>query len=78
MKRLKQKTLADILALPLLYGTASLPQPVWAGDAEQTRSYTFPQTYPDPPSVLSETEAQMGLGPERAEPEAAGEDAEEA
>ncbi len=31
MKRLKKKTLACILALPLVYGTASLPQPVWAG-----------------------------------------------
>ncbi len=31
MKRLKQKTLAYILALPLVYGTASLPQPAWAG-----------------------------------------------
>ncbi len=31
MKRLKQKTLACILALPLVYGTASLPQPAWAG-----------------------------------------------
>ncbi len=38
MNRLKQKTLAYILALPLVYGTASLPQPAWAGDAEQTRS----------------------------------------
>ncbi len=72
MKRRRQKILACILALPLVYGTASLPQPAWAGDAEQTRSYTFPQTYPAPPSVLSETEAQMGLGPRRAEPEAAG------
>ncbi len=35
MKRLRQKTLACILALPLVYGTASLPQPAWAGDAEQ-------------------------------------------
>ncbi len=33
MKRLKQKTLAYILALPLVYGTASLPQPAWAGHA---------------------------------------------
>ncbi len=31
MKRLKQKTLAYILALPLVYGTASLPQSAWAG-----------------------------------------------
>ncbi len=31
MKRLRQKTLAYILALPLVYGTASLPQPAWAG-----------------------------------------------
>ncbi len=31
MKRLKQKTLAYILALPLVYGTASLPQAAWAG-----------------------------------------------
>ncbi len=31
MKQLKRKTLACILALPLLYGTASLPQPAWAG-----------------------------------------------
>ncbi len=31
MKRLKQKTLAYILALPLVYGMASLPQPAWAG-----------------------------------------------
>ncbi len=31
MKRLKQKTLAYILALPLVYGTASLPQPAQAG-----------------------------------------------
>ncbi len=31
MKRLRQKTLACILALPLVYGTASLPQPAWAG-----------------------------------------------
>ena len=35
MKRLKQKTLAYILALPLVYGTASLPQPAWAGGAER-------------------------------------------
>ncbi len=38
MKRLKQKTLAYILALPLMYSMASLPQPAWAGNAEQTRS----------------------------------------
>ncbi len=31
MKRLKQKTLAYLLALPLVYGMASLPQPAWAG-----------------------------------------------
>ncbi len=31
MKRFRQKTLACILALPLVYGTASLPQPAWAG-----------------------------------------------
>ncbi len=31
MKRLRRKTLACILALPLVYGTASLPQPAWAG-----------------------------------------------
>ncbi len=31
MKRLRQMTLAYILALPLVYGTASLPQPAWAG-----------------------------------------------
>ncbi len=31
MKRLKQKTLAYILALPLVYGTVLLPQPAWAG-----------------------------------------------
>ncbi len=31
MKRLKQKTLAYIIALPLVYGTASLPQLAWAG-----------------------------------------------
>ena len=36
MKRLKQKTLAYILGLPLVYGTASLPQPTWAG-AERER-----------------------------------------
>ncbi len=42
MKRLRQKTLAYILALPLVYGTVSLPQPAWAGDAKQTRS--FPHT----------------------------------
>ncbi len=40
MKRLRQNTLAYILALPLVYGTASLPQPAWAGDAEQTHSYS--------------------------------------
>ncbi len=34
MKRLRQKTFAYILALPLVYGTASLPQPAWA-DAER-------------------------------------------
>ncbi len=44
MKRLRQKTLAYILALPLVYGTVSLPQPAWAGDAEQTRSYAIPHT----------------------------------
>ncbi len=59
MKRLKQKTLAYILALPLVYGTASLPQPTWAGDAEQTRSYTNPRA------------VQIGLGAER-EPGATG------
>ncbi len=32
MKRLRQKTLAYILALPLVYGTVSLPQPAWAGE----------------------------------------------
>ncbi len=31
MKRLKQRTLAYILALPLVYGTVSSPQPAWAG-----------------------------------------------
>ncbi len=34
MKRLKHKTLAYILALPLVYGTASLPQPAWADEQE--------------------------------------------
>ncbi len=38
MKRLRQKTFAYILALPLVYTTALLPQPTWAGDAERTRS----------------------------------------
>ena len=38
MKRLREKTFAYILALPLVYGTALLPQPAWAGDAERTRS----------------------------------------
>ncbi len=31
MKRLRQKTLAYILVLPLVYSMASLPQPAWAG-----------------------------------------------
>ncbi len=31
MKRLRQKTLAYIFALPVVYGTAPLPQPAWAG-----------------------------------------------
>ena len=35
MKRLRQKTLAYILALPLVYGTASLPQSAWAGGGER-------------------------------------------
>ncbi len=38
MKQLWQKTFAYILALPLVYTTALLPQPAWAGDAERTRS----------------------------------------
>ncbi len=59
MKRLKQKTLAYILALPLVYGTVPLPQLAWAGDTEQTRSYTSPHT------------GQIGLDPKRG-PEATG------
>ncbi len=35
MKRLRQMTLAYILALPLVYGTASLPQPAWAGPEQE-------------------------------------------
>ena len=35
MKRLRRNTLAYILALPLVYGTASLPQSAWAGGAER-------------------------------------------
>ncbi len=35
MKRLRRNTLAYILALPLVFGTASLPQSAWAGGAER-------------------------------------------